>query len=49
MQEELTSREITDKEWELIQAIRNFKKAFPNGAKRLLAYARQIFEELIYD
>lgn len=46
--ENTTSQELTDKEWELIQAIRNYKKAYPNGAKRLLSYIKEIFDELIY-
>ena len=48
VEQETTSRELTDREWELIQAIRIYKKAYPNGAKRLLSYIREILDELIY-
>lgn len=48
MTNEMTSRELTDKEWELIQAIRNYKRAYPNGAKRFIAYIMQVLDELIY-
>lgn len=41
--------ELTDKEKDLIEAIRNYKKAYPNGQKELLYFAQQLFEELIYD
>jgi len=37
MQEELTtSQELTEQEWEFIQAIRNYKRAYPNGSRNLL-------------
>ena len=49
MEEELTtSQELTELEWELIQAIRNYKRAYPNGARNLLAYVRELFDRLIY-
>ena len=48
MQEELTtSQELTEKEWELIQAIRNYKRAYPNGSRNLLAYIYELFERLL--
>ena len=47
--EEMVSRELTDKEWELIEAIRNYKKAYPNGAKRLISYIREILDDLLYN
>ena len=42
-------KEITEKEDELLEAIRNYKRAYPNGQKALLSYAMSVFEELIYD
>ncbi|MBM0649682.1 hypothetical protein JMN10_12900 [Capnocytophaga genosp. AHN8471] len=49
MEEKLTtSQELTELEWELIQAIRNYKRAYPNGARNLLAYVRELFDRLIY-
>ena len=47
--EEMVSRELTDKEWELIEAIRNYKKAYPNGAKILIRYIREILDDLLYN
>ena len=47
--EEMVSRELTDKEWELIEAIRNYKKAYPNGAKILISYIREILDDLFYN
>ena len=34
---------LTDKEAELIQAIRNYKRSYPNGALNLYHYAQEIF------
>ena len=39
--------ELTDNEKELILAIRNYKKSYPNGHPNLLFYAQQLFDELI--
>lgn len=47
MTEETTSRELTDKEWELIQAIRNYKRAYPNGAKRFISYIQELLGNLL--
>lgn len=41
-------KEITEEENDLIEAIRNYRRAYPNGKKELLYYAKQVFEELIY-
>lgn len=41
--------ELTEKEKDLIEAIRNYKRAYPNGQKQLLYFAQQLFEEMIYD
>ena len=38
---------VTEKEEELIAAIRNYRNAFPRGNPQLLWYAQQIFDELI--
>ena len=38
MTEETTSRELTDKEWELIQA---------NGAKRFISYIQELLGDLL--
>lgn len=38
---------VSDKEEELIAAIRNYKKSFPRGNPQLLWYAQQLFDEVI--
>lgn len=37
---------LTEKEDELIRAIRNYRKSFPNGYPQLLYYIQQIVDEL---
>lgn len=37
---------LTEKEEELIRAIRNYRKSFPNGYPQLLYYIQQIVDEL---
>lgn len=37
---------LTEKEQELILAIRNYRDAYPNGNYNLFFYAQQLFEEL---
>ncbi|DBA56154.1 TPA_asm: clamp loader of DNA polymerase [Porphyromonas phage phage028a_KCOM2799] len=41
------SMKLTEKEEELIRAIRNYRKSYPNGHPQLLYYASQLFDELI--
>lgn len=38
--------EVTDEEKELIAAIRNYCKSYPNGYPELLWYAQGIFETM---
>lgn len=38
---------LTEKEEELITAIRNYRKSFPNGYPQFLYYVQQLFDELI--
>lgn len=40
-------KEITDEENELLEAIRIYKRAYPNGNDNLLFYARELFERMI--
>lgn len=47
MNNKLTKRELTEEEWELIEAIRNYKLSYPNGYPNLLFYAQEKFDELI--
>lgn len=38
--------ELTEKEEELIRAIRNYQKSFPHGYPQLLYYIQQLVDEL---
>ena len=38
---------LTEKEKELIEAIRNYKKAYPNGEQELRFYINQVLAELM--
>lgn len=38
---------LTDKEEELIQAIRNYRRAYPNGEKNLEIYIMDLVYELM--
>lgn len=38
--------ELTEKEEELIRAIRNYQRSFPNGYPQMLYYIQQIVDEL---
>lgn len=39
--------ELTEKEKELIQALRNYRKAFPNGQRNLELYVMDLVYELM--
>nr|DAX18785.1 MAG TPA: hypothetical protein [Caudoviricetes sp.] len=39
--------ELTDKEEELIQAIRNYRRAYPNGQRNLEIYIMDLVYELM--
>ncbi len=41
--------DLTEKEKDLIEAIRNFKNSKHNPSDNLARYARDLFEELLYD
>lgn len=40
-------KEITEKEWDLIDSIRNYHKAFPNGTDEIEYYIYKTLEELL--
>lgn len=40
-------KEITTEEWHLIQTIRNYRKAYPNGARMLKAEIQELLNELM--
>lgn len=39
--------ELTDDEAELIEAIRNYQKSFPNGYPQLLYYVQELLDNLV--
>lgn len=41
-------KEISDDEWDLILAIRAFRNAWDRSPYELEAYARNLFEELLF-
>ncbi len=41
--------EVNEKERELIEALRNYRKAFPNGQKNLEIYIMDLVYELMED
>lgn len=41
-------RELSDKEWELIQTIRNFRKMYPQSVEFEI-YINHLLAELMYD
>lgn len=41
-----TMEKLSDKEEELIAAIRNYRRGYPDSYPNLLYYAQQIFDEL---
>lgn len=43
----LVTKTITDKEWELIDTIRNYRNAFPNGARMMKAEIQDLLDELM--
>lgn len=47
MKQNFVKASLSEDELELIEAIRNYKKAYPNGQEELLWYAQQKFDELI--
>ena len=39
-------KELTEEEAELIKAIRDYKRSYPNGHPQLLFYAQKLFDEM---
>ena len=39
--------ELTEKEWDLIESIRNYHKAYPNGKEEQEWYIEMILQELL--
>ena len=44
----IMNKEITEQENDLIEAIRNYKMAYPNGRKELGRYARRLFRLMMH-
>lgn len=42
-------KDLTEKEYELLEAIRNYKKSLHNASQQLEEYAQELFNELMYD
>ena len=40
---------LTEKEYDLIMSIRNYKKSYPNGYPEILWYIERLFNELLDD
>lgn len=47
MKKEMIKVSLSEDELDLIEAIRNYKRAYPNGQYELLYYAQQKFDLLI--
>ena len=45
----MEKREVSEKEFELLEAIRNYKKSLHNPSFQLEEYAQELFTELMYD
>lgn len=43
----METMKVTKEEKELIEAIRNYQKSFPNGYPQLLWFCQQLFEALV--
>lgn len=39
--------EVSEQEEELLEAIRNYNKSFPDGYPQLLWYAQRLFDDMI--
>ena len=38
---------VSEKEYELLEAIRNYNKSFPDGYPQLLWYAQELFDQML--
>lgn len=43
----MTTKQITEEEWQLINAIRNYRRAYPNGARMLKIDIQDLLDELM--
>lgn len=47
MRQKKEKMEVTPEEKELIEAVRNYNKSFPDGYPQLLWYAQELFDNLV--
>lgn len=47
MNQETEMMEVTPEERELLEAVRNYNKSFPDGYPQLLWYAQELFDNMI--
>lgn len=47
MDQEMEVMEVTPEERELLEAVRNYNKSFPDGYPQLLWYAQELFDNMI--
>lgn len=47
MKQKLEKMEVTPEERELLEAVRNYNKSFPDGYPQLLWYAQELFDNLL--
>lgn len=47
MSENTEIMEVTSEEKDLLEAIRNYNKSFPDGYPQLLWYAQELFDNMI--
>jgi hypothetical protein len=47
MKQELEWEQVTPEEKDLLAAIRNYNKSFPDGYPELLWYAQQLFDNML--
>ena len=43
----IITKEISDKEWDLSNTIRNYKRAFPNGSRMMKREIMALLDELM--
>ena len=47
MNQKLEKMEVTPEERELLEAVRNYNKSFPDGYPQLFWYAQELFDNLV--
>jgi len=47
MGQEMEMMEVSPEERELLEAVRNYNKSFPDGYPQLLWYAQELFDNMI--